>query len=219
MENEMHPLKVVLTGGPCAGKSSVVEAISGARHDEIVVVPESATMLFENGFPTPGVQVSSTEWHRNYASLFQERAYELRLFLEKTFEEIAVRMGAKIIVCDRGILDGAAYVSGGRREFCATFGISAPEALERYDAVIHLESLATGAPELYSDRNNSFRRETLREAMERELATRAAWADHPRYYMVSTTSSFEEKREIVLSIVDHLTSEYERKYSLKANGL
>lgn len=214
----MHLLKVVLTGGPCAGKSSVIEALAGSRSGEILVVPESATMLFENGFPAPGLQVSKMEWRKHYSSLFQERAYELRLYLEKTFEEVALRSGAKMLVCDRGILDGAAYVAGGREEFCATCKIRERETLERYDAVIHLESLATGAPELYSRQNNAFRRESLAEAAERELATRAAWADHPRYYMVSTTSTLEEKREVVLSILDHLTFEDERNSCIKANG-
>lgn len=199
-----RPLKVVITGGPCAGKSSIVDALKKLYGGTIAVVPESATILFENGFPAPGVDVSVEEWRDRYGAFFQEQAYTLRLYLEGMFEELAALSNASLVLCDRGILDGAAYVPGGRKEFCLTFSISEAEALLRYDVVIHLESLSTGSPGTYSQANNVYRRESLEEAVTREWATRAAWQDHPRYFFVSARDTVQEKQREVFSILSEV---------------
>ncbi len=44
---------LVITGGPCAGKSTTIEHLKdtlGKRYN-LVVIPEMATMLLSHGFP------------------------------------------------------------------------------------------------------------------------------------------------------------------------
>ena len=43
--------KIVLTGGPCAGKTTLTQVIAKAFPKHIVIVPESASLLFSGGFP------------------------------------------------------------------------------------------------------------------------------------------------------------------------
>jgi dephospho-CoA kinase len=43
--------KIVLTGGPCAGKTSCLRAIRAEFGEQVVTVPEVATLLLNNGFP------------------------------------------------------------------------------------------------------------------------------------------------------------------------
>ena len=52
----LHSCKlVVLTGGPGAGKTAVLEVIRRAFCEHILVLPEAATVLFGGGFNTePG---------------------------------------------------------------------------------------------------------------------------------------------------------------------
>ena len=45
--------KVVLTGGPAAGKTAIADVLSRQLEKRICVVPESATILFKGGFPRP----------------------------------------------------------------------------------------------------------------------------------------------------------------------
>jgi DNA helicase TIP49 (TBP-interacting protein) len=45
------PYRVVLTGGPGAGKTAVLEVIRRALCRHVHVLPESAGILFGGGFP------------------------------------------------------------------------------------------------------------------------------------------------------------------------
>jgi predicted ATPase len=169
--------KVVLTGGPCSGKSSVQRALRAEFGPELVHVPEAATLLLEGGFPVPGRHLP---WSPEWQAAFQAAVLPLQRSLEEACLLLAREQGARLIVCDRGLLDGAAYTPGGIEEFCRRFGVDPAEALARYAAVVHLESLATADPGHYGPTGNVQRFETLEEAVRLEMATRAAWEGHPR---------------------------------------
>ncbi len=160
---------IVLTGGPCAGKSTVLKA--AAHTPGLVVVPEAATLLLEGPMPAPKV------WTQEWQDAFQ--AAILKLQLQQ--EEEALERGGQTILCDRGLLDGAAYVPGGQAEYCRRFGLDLELVLNRYQQVIHLESLATARPELYGKGNNEHRFESLGEAQALEGRTRAAWHGHSNH--------------------------------------
>lgn len=44
--------KIVLTGGPCAGKTTVLNVLKQEFAGQILVIPEAATLLLSGGFPT-----------------------------------------------------------------------------------------------------------------------------------------------------------------------
>ncbi|NUM89561.1 MAG: hypothetical protein HUU37_10185, partial [Bdellovibrionales bacterium] len=47
---------VVLTGGPGAGKTAVMEAARQIFQDQVTVLPEAASIIYSGGFPrNPGV--------------------------------------------------------------------------------------------------------------------------------------------------------------------
>lgn len=49
---ELHPpRRIVLTGGPGAGKTAVLEMMRKTLCEHVVVVPESAGIVFGGGFP------------------------------------------------------------------------------------------------------------------------------------------------------------------------
>lgn len=48
---------IVLTGGPCSGKTTVLRAIAEEFRGRIVLVPEVATLLLSGGFPIPGKDI------------------------------------------------------------------------------------------------------------------------------------------------------------------
>ncbi|PMY18520.1 hypothetical protein C1X37_33905, partial [Pseudomonas sp. FW305-3-2-15-A-R2A1] len=43
--------KVVLTGGPCAGKTTLTQVIARVFQKHVVIIPEAASLLFTGGFP------------------------------------------------------------------------------------------------------------------------------------------------------------------------
>jgi predicted ATPase len=165
--------KVVLTGGPCAGKTVCLRALADTFGPDIWTVPEAATLLLAE-FPRPAAGLSP-EW----VVAFQEAVLDRQLVLEEGGERQAREQGARLLVCDRGLLDGAAYWPGGRSAFLAHFGLELQACLVRYRKVIHLESLAVAHPEYFGTAGNQLRYEMLEEAREREQAVEAAWQDHP----------------------------------------
>lgn len=182
--------KIVLTGGPCSGKTTVLCALRDGFGEKIIFVPEVATLLLAGGFPTPGKHL---KWSEKWQAAFQAAVLPLQEAIEDAHALMAAERGDRLMICDRGVLDGAAYTPGGVAEFCNRYAVDHTRALTRYEAVIHLESLATTKPEMYGKAGNDSRFEPLERAQELERATRAAWQDHPRHIVVDGRHGIEGK--------------------------
>lgn len=196
--------KIALVGGPCAGKTTILSAIREEFPDQTIFVPEVATLLLEGGFPAPGKHLS---WSEKWQAAFQSAVLPLQQALEDTNELVAESKGSKLLVCDRGLLDGAAYTPGGVSEFCRRYNLDHGKALANYTAVIHLESLATADPEKYGKMGNNSRFEPLERAIEIEMAMRDAWKDHPRHIFVGGKKDVSSKISEVIGMVRFLLSE------------
>lgn len=127
-----------------------------------LVVPEAATLLLSGGFPVPGKDI---QWSLEWQDAFQAAVLPLQKQMEAAYALKAVQEGKSLLICDRGLLDGAAYTPGGTAEFCRRYGVNLEEVITAYSAVIHLESVAVGDPAAYGQANNSARFEGLEEAV------------------------------------------------------
>ena len=127
--------RVVLTGGPGAGKTAVLELIRRSFCEHVRVLPEAATIVFGGGFPRgedPGCK----------------RAAQRAIFyVQRELESAGDVHNPTIVLCDRGTLDGLAYWPGSVDEFCSSLGTAVGEQLARYDAVIHLKNTGAGTPD------------------------------------------------------------------------
>jgi predicted ATPase len=169
--------KIVLTGGPCAGKTTAISWIidnfskSGYK---VMVVAETATELINGGaFP----------WEAENTVEFQVALYNMLKKKENTYEEIAknIHSDKVLIVCDRGALDSEAYMDA--EQIVAFHNDKQVQAtktqmLDDYDAVFHLITAAKGAIEFYTTANNEARKESPEEAAELDDKTIAAWTGH-----------------------------------------
>lgn len=196
--------KVVLTGGPCSGKSTVMRALAEEFGDTVVLVPEAATILLAGGFPVPGKHLP---WSEDWQAHIQPAIVSVQQALEGAYLLVAQERGAALMVCDRGLLDGAAYTPGGLDEFCRRHAVDANQAAARYHAVIHLESLAVADPEKYGAAGNASRFETLEEAQRLEHATREAWSNHPTRHIIENRKGFVSTAAEVFRILRLLLSE------------
>jgi len=198
--------RIVLTGGPCAGKSSVLKALQFEFAGQVLFVPEVATMLLSSGFPVPGKDV---EWSLAWQASFQKSVSTVQVQLENAYELMAQQMGIGLLVTDRGLMDGAGYTPGGQAEFCKIYKINLQKALGRYVSVIHLESLAVGKPELYGKNNNTNRFEALDEAARLDFSTREAWHGHPCWNFLPCSNGIEGNIAAVSAIVHECLKEVE----------
>lgn len=188
--------KILLTGGPCAGKTTLAQVILRTFEKSVVVVPEAASLLFNGGFP---------RWESPVESLrsTQRAIYHVQLELEAAF---AARYPDKVLVCDRGTLDGATYWPDGPDSFLLAVGTDLKTELSRYDAVLYLESAAKQEYELFRDKNPN-RRESWEEAQRLDALNYALWKQHPQFHSVHNQRAFGNKIHEVLSLLAKLISE------------
>ncbi len=183
--------KIVLTGGPCSGKTSGLAKISSSLSDkgyEVIIVPETATLIKNSGIKVGGEYLSGYE--------FEKMIFELQLFLESKYQEYAETLDNKdvVIVCDRGIVDGKAYITDREyKSLIKKLKLSEIEARDWYDAVFHLKTVADGKEEYYTIANNTARTETPEQAREADRKTLKAWVGHPHLRVIDNSTDFDGK--------------------------
>lgn len=197
--------KIVLTGGPCAGKTSAMERIREILPDygyRVLIVPETATELIGGGV---------TPWGCGTNIDYQRCQMELQLKKEELFERAGKTMEAEklLIVCDRGMMDNKAYMT--LEDFlalCVEFHTTEEEFRDRYDAVFHLVTAANGAVEAYNNANNAARYESAEEAVALDERIVAAWTGHRHLRVIDNSTGFEEKlRRLMDCILEFLSEE------------
>jgi predicted ATPase len=178
---------IVLTGGPGAGKTAVLEVIRRNFGGQVAVLPEAASILFRGGFP------------RGAAPRERQCIQRAIYHVQRQLERLALEDGPHLVIlCDRGTVDGLAYWPGSPDVFWAEVGTDRATELARYHAVIHLRTPADGGG---YDHSNPERRETAEEAAAIDAAIHAAWEGHPRRYTVDSTADFMDKVVRVLALI------------------
>mgnify|MGYP000661819119 FL=1 len=216
-EADMKIAKIVITGGPCAGKSTAMSWIQNAFSKmgyAVLFVPETATELITGGV---------APWTCGTNADYQKCQLKLQIEKEKIFEQAARTMSAEnvLIVCDRGTLDNKAYMSA--VEFAEAMNFinsNEVELRDNYDAVFHLITAAKGAEEFYTTANNSARTETVAEATELDNRLISAWTGHPHLRVIDNSSSFEDKMKKLIAEISSFLGEpepyeIERKYLIE----
>ena len=208
----MNIINLVLTGGPYAGKTTALENIKKylkKNNIPYVTVPETATELKLNGLIPRPDNIMEYQLLVMQRQLVKERDALNYLMNNYKNNELC------FIIYDRGIFDNLAYLDSKEQfeELLKKCNLSEIEALDRYDMVLNLQSLATCKPEEYNSiKNNEARTESLPEAIERDKKTSDAWANHRNLKVISSKVSLEEETKIILGYVDELISGINKKY-------
>lgn len=192
---------IAITGGPCAGKTTVMDALRETYGDRLLFMPEVPTILFTGGFPRPGIDVAySDKWFWD----FQEAVISTQRSMEAQYRIMADERKVDALIFDRGLIEGAAYVPGGEQGYYDRFKISVPETYSRYGLIIHLQSVATCRPELWDSLKDvgALRYETLEEAQERDRRIKKVWGDHPNWYEISGKDGVVQVVEQTMGLVE-----------------
>eukprot|EP00440_Ansanella_granifera_P011560 gb/GFBE01012549.1/.p1 GENE.gb/GFBE01012549.1/~~gb/GFBE01012549.1/.p1 ORF type:complete len:348 (+),score=65.16 gb/GFBE01012549.1/:1-1044(+) len=208
-------VRIVLTGGPCAGKSSCLDHISKEATRagfDVIQVPEVATVIFNSGYKLPP---KDEPRFAETIVQFQITVARLQLQLERNLIYLAeLTETPTIIVFDRGLLDGKAYMTNedgtiNEDRWLSVLGglttsksqpVDEQYCLDRYDAVVHLMTTAedgvvdsTGNPIykwgwLTDDSGHKvYRRESKDEAFALDRLARKVWEKHPNHVIVKNT--------------------------------
>jgi predicted ATPase len=187
--------RIVLTGGPGGGKTTAGDLFRREIGERVVFVPEAATLLFSGGFPRV---------HEPPAV----RAAQMAIFhLQRGLEEVqGARYPRRILLCDRGTVDGAAYWPGSADEYFKANGTTLDSELARYDAVIFFESAAVGGASI--EGGNPIRNESTGQAVELDRKLRVLWSRHPLFVLVPHNRSFFKKISFGLSALEGIVSQF-----------
>jgi predicted ATPase len=186
---ESHPATryVVLTGGPGAGKTAVLELVRRSLCRHLALLPEAAGIVFGGGFPRRADAKSR--------SASQRAIYHVQHELE---ELVRGDPRAGTALCDRGKLDGLAYWPGDEADFFEGMRTTREAELARYDAVIHLRPPDGAA---YDRSNNRLRIEDAAQAHAVDLAIEHAWRGHPNRHFVPSADTFLTKAMAALQLI------------------
>jgi CYTH domain-containing protein/predicted ATPase len=211
--------KVVITGGPCGGKSTGIAVLSQWLADRgylAATVPEAATEFISNGL-APWVP-----WTKPYG--FNKHLLRRILENERRFEEALRAMRSdkpRVLLCDRGAMDILAYTTMDEfLKLARSCRQSVPQLRDRYDGVIHLVSAAVGAEEHYTCANNTARTETVEQAAALDERTQKAWWGSGHIFLIDNVTDFTGKIERAKKALAHTLGipvplEIERKYLVK----
>ena len=218
--------KIVLTGGPCAGKTTalvrVIEHFSSLGY-KVFTIPEVPTLFTQSG-------MNYLTKNKGFFYEGEKATLEIQLALEDKFHRMAQECTEPcLIVCDRGAMDISAYMAPEMwADITRAVGTSTAELRERYDAVLHLVSAADGAEQYYTTANNAQRYEQMNEEglrIARSLDKKVihAWKGHPHLRVINNHDDFDTKMRRVLKEISSVLClpqpiEEERKYIIEMTG-
>jgi len=175
--------RIVLTGGPGAGKTVISHRLA-ARHPELfVLVPEAATQVYD---------ALQTRWDRlDVAGRrdVQRKIYQLQVDQE---ERTLAASPGKTLLLDRGTIDGAAYWPEGPEDYWRDVRSTLDKELKRYDAVIWMQTSA--ALGLYDgDSSNPCRFEHPEAAIASGNTLALLWGGHQRLQKIEAYPELDDK--------------------------
>ncbi|MBN20969.1 MAG: hypothetical protein CL678_06730 [Bdellovibrionaceae bacterium] len=186
-EQRHHPRLIVLTGGPSAGKTAVLEMILKTFCSHVTIIPEAASIIFGGGF-----------FRRD--SLPARKGAQRAIFkVQRELEQIVLEeKKAAVAICDRGTVDGLAYWPESEETYWAENGTTGEKELSRYEAVIHLRTpdLARGY-----NHDNPVRIESANEAMAIDQKLLSAWVSHPHRHLIESQDDFFTKARLAMEAV------------------
>ncbi len=193
---------IVLTGGPCAGKTTTISCVKEDLESlgyHVLLLNECATELINGGirpFGTGAIPVFD----------FQNEILNLQLYKEKRYLDIVKKLPDDvecIILSDRGILDSKAYL--GQEMFTKLLdknGLKEEDLGKQYDLVIHMVTVASDIKNKYNTTTNTARFEQdPEEAIGVDIRTQDAWKNHNNLKMIEATEVIEDKIGKVIDLI------------------
>lgn len=186
--------KIVITGGPSGGKTTLIDYLKKEFPKKVKIVPEAASVLYKGGFPR--LKSESGLYHAQIAIYYTQKSLEQMLFENSERE---------LLVCDRGSLDALAYWPRSEENFFQTIQSSLEKELKRYDWVIHLDT----ALENGYDTHNELRTENHEEALILNEKTKKAWSMHPRRIIISSEVDFLTKMKKATELMTMILEDHQ----------
>ncbi|CAM9967101.1 unnamed protein product, partial [Heterosigma akashiwo] len=192
-------VKVVLSGGPNGGKTTAIQVVPALLKSDpqlnspkVLAIPEVPTLIMEMGVHRAEELMTNSE----KLLAFQEAVFDVQLALEDTTMKLTRKLASCsenrardiIVLIDRGLMDCKEYVPQHIWEAILLKKNMSEEAiLARYDAVIHLRSVAVEDLDMYDELtvSNRVRIESKEQAATQDTAEWNSWIRHPAHMVIN----------------------------------
>jgi predicted ATPase len=185
--------KIVLTGGPGAGKTVISTRLAALEPIRFLQVPEAATRVYD---------ILQTRWDR--LDIEGQRDVQRRIYRLQIETENAYQTHDRALILDRGTIDGSAYWPDGPDNYWKDLNTTLSNELNRYDAVIWLETAAV--LDLYDGEASNFCRfENAPAAIASGQLLLRLWNAHPKLRIIRAFPSLDEKVAAVRQMLRDLS--------------
>jgi hypothetical protein len=207
-EENPRPFTVVLTGGPCSGKSSVLAVLKrrlSVRGFQVLTIPENATHFLAN---SDGFQ---PDWAGTDSQAEMQRIFlDFQLDQERGFHQFAaLNPKPAVLLLDRSVMDCKVFISDDQWEKVLNHHtkpkLLEEDLLKRYDLVLHMVTCAEGNEGKYEwgpESNNPGRYHTPEQAREQDQRCLEVYRPHPQLRVVPSLTNFEDKVDAALTFLN-----------------
>eukprot|EP00450_Noctiluca_scintillans_P006409 CAMPEP_0194493378 /NCGR_PEP_ID=MMETSP0253-20130528/11621_1 /TAXON_ID=2966 /ORGANISM="Noctiluca scintillans" /LENGTH=411 /DNA_ID=CAMNT_0039334361 /DNA_START=57 /DNA_END=1292 /DNA_ORIENTATION=- len=199
------PFVVVLTGGPCAGKTSAMAVLRdrlSVRGFQVLTVPENATHFLAN---SDGFQ---PDWAGKEEQVKMQRIFiDFQVQQEEAFKGFARLHPSKqsVLILDNCAMNSKVFVTDVQWQQVLNLPgsqLSEADLLLRYDLVIHMCTCASHDMYQYGpSSNNPARYHTAAQALDADERSLDVFSSHPQLRVVPYCPDFSEKIRKVLGFV------------------
>ena len=191
-------IKIVFTGGPCAGKTKIINNIIPRLKElgfNIIFIDETARNLINDGI------IPKKDY--NYTLKFQDAILKIQNNKEMVHESFAD--SNTIVIYDRAIFDNRAYLENDDdfKKMLKENNIPYLNTLDKYDLVINLVSLSAYEIKNYKYEKDEERQENIEDAKLLDSKTSDAWVKHRNFRLILSKENIKEKEDIVFN---HITN-------------
>ena len=211
--------RIVVTGGPCAGKTKIIPIIKKHLQRQgfaVYVLSEVPTMFGNMGFKLG---------QNNMAQTIQYQMIRVQIELENNVNYLA-RLDSNERVCiiyDRGLLDYKVYSTVQTwKNALSSKGLDANMMTKHflykmYDHVLFLNSLACYSEYQYDlcRSGNQARFENADMAVTNNEKTKQMWQEHPNFMFFDNSETFELKVSKILKTIDEINKKEDNKWVTK----
>lgn len=180
----MKTYKIVLTGGPCGGKTESIGFLSKKLIEQgypVRIIEETANSLLKLGY-MPNINISVFD--------FQNLLFKIQFLKEYVSEGKST-----ILLCDRGLLDGKVYIDNNDfQKILEINKVDEQTILHTYDGALYFKSIASEYPDEFVSKRIY---ETSEIGVFRDELCKEIWS--PKIIMCNydNLDGFENKQKLI----------------------
>lgn len=190
--------KILITGGACAGKTTVLNIIKNYLEQNnytVFIVEEVPTELIEKGI------TSQKLGKKEFLTLI----IQTQINNEKKYNKKYRNKDKTIIIFDGSPIDSLKFITRNELDFILEkYNKKFEDFIDNYDGILFLQTVAKKYPELYSNENNKARLTNIEDAIKRNDKLLKEYEKYDITYVINSYKNFDIKKAKIIESIDKI---------------